>query len=602
MAVTQDLSQPVSVFISYSRKDQEHCEELRTHLRILELLGRIQIWYDGDLKPGDEWEAEIYAKFCSSQIILLLISANFFASKYCSEREWPEAMSRHRAKKTIIVPVLVRSCMFAEAPPGQFMVLPKNSKSVDKWDNRDEAYESITKSLSEFLDKTFGELVKRDVWEESANAEAAANVATLQRNGEPTNAPAPSPVSDQKPLAPPPLAPPLVAIPLLAPPLVATPTQDPPLVSDEEFAQTLKASITKATPDVLVCFVDQYRRQKIAELRKWCLNPNDPLFDGLAAHVVEAPSPGDAINWARKRPESSVLILDGFEPTGQQLDEFLLPGETELPCNLIFNEPEMQDFALVEASASMLRPVRAVTSDETLLSSLRKALLKIRADQCATVRVMRTPEDLQAFFSMRYQVWTELGYLAPNKACPETPWELDYTDRTSIPLGLFSKADGRLLGAARLVRGFGEEDARQIETISHMLRNRGTNILMRNFENPDALSHPFDILGELDRFSEYYRDLVVHQISKAEVSRVVVSPACRKLGLGEVMVDSLCSLAIDHSIQVLFLACKTQHADFYQRSGFHTIPGVAGKQFLTYAVECLAMERKLESEGVVVRG
>ena len=241
----------------------------------------------------------------------------------------------------------------------------------------------------------------------------------------------------------------------------------------------------------------------------------------------------------------------------------------------------------------MLQPVHAITTDATLLGALRKSLLLVRTRQFAEARVLSGPEELAAFFELRYRIWSELGYLSPNKVCPQTPWELDFTDRTSLPLGIFSKADGKLLGAARLVRGFGEDNHDQIKTIEEMLRNRNAPILQNNFRYPDGQSHPFDILGELDRFREYYRDLVRRGISKAEISRVVVAPECRKFGLGEVIVDTLCSLARIHAIRVLFLACHTKHAVFYERCGFHAIRDVAGSQFLTYPVPCIAMEREL---------
>ncbi|MFO0868456.1 MAG: GNAT family N-acetyltransferase [Pirellulales bacterium] len=184
---------------------------------------------------------------------------------------------------------------------------------------------------------------------------------------------------------------------------------------------------------------------------------------------------------------------------------------------------------------------------------------------------------MASFFELRHRVWKEMGYLSPEKECPQVPWELDYTDRTSLPLGIFSKADGRLLGAARLVRGFGEDDPRQIRIIEDMLRLRNAANLVRNFRYPDSVAHPFDILGELDKFKEYYRNLVLRGISKAEVSRVVVDPDYRKLGFGEVIVDTVCSLARSHGIPGLFLACHRRHAAFYERSGFSPIQGVAGQ-------------------------
>jgi len=272
------------------------------------------------------------------------------------------------------------------------------------------------------------------------------------------------------------------------------------------------------------------------------------------------------------------------------------PAQEPWPLNLIINAPEWESPAGLGGSTSLLQPVHVVTSDDTLLPVLRKSLLVVRTRQCAAARVLSTPEELAAFFELRYRVWSELGYLAPHKVCAQTPWELDYTDRTSLPLGVFSKASGKLLGGARLVRAFGEDNLSQIRTIEAMLRQRDARVLLQNFRYPDSVSHPFDLLGELNRFQEYYCDLVRSGIRKAEVSRVVVDADYRRLGFGEVIVETLCSLARVHAIRVLFLACHSRHAGFYRRCGFRTIRGVTGERFLTYEVPCVAMEQELQGE------
>jgi predicted GNAT family N-acyltransferase len=300
---------------------------------------------------------------------------------------------------------------------------------------------------------------------------------------------------------------------------------------------------------------------------------------------------GEAIARALADPQSTLLVLDGFPPDAPQIEEALGHLEPPHPFNVIFHEPEFATFGPSEASASLLHPVHIVTSAKTLRVALRKSLLRIRTQEWVRPCVLTTPGDLQAFFELRYRIWTDLHYLAPDKVCPDTPWELDYTDRTSLHLGLFSKRDGNLLAGGRLVRDLGMENATIVQTIDTMLRNRGTTRLIEQFEYPRTITHPFDILGALDGFSAYYRDLVRAGTAKAEVSRVIVDDQHRKRGLGEVVVDTLCSLARTRDIHRVFLACHVKHKDFYERSGFQAVEGVTGEKFLTYNVPCLAMER-----------
>jgi|GEM_PF-4346997 len=556
---------PVKIFISYSRKDKRYLEELRTYLKFHENNNEIEVWHDGNLTPGDDWETAIHERFCSAQVILLLISADFFASDYCWRRELPAAIQRHKDGNATVVPVIIRPCEWQKAAPAKLMVLPKNSVAVKEWRDRDQAYKNITKDLCDYLDQKYGALDcttgSDDLWSNrDTRIVRALDTAT--------------------------------DIPVLEAPT----TKKVDSAADPGVGRVMTVTAVEprsALPEVVVCFLHAERQYKLQYLRKWCHAPNDPLFEGQAAQVVQMVSLREAVERARARPETTILLLDGFEPSCPQLDEFAIASATNRPFNLIVNAPEWKPDVTHGASASMLGPVHAVSSDETLLATLRKSLLSIRARTHAEARVLHTKDEFAAYFELRYNVWSELGYLAPFKICAQTPWELDYTDRSSLPVGVFSRKNGELIAAARLVRAFGEDNRKYIQLIDEMLRERQSKTLIQNFVYPNSVSHPFDILGELDQFKDYYRNLVRRGISKAEVSRVVVSGKCRKQGLGEVVVDTICDLARSQAIQVLFLACRAEHFDFYQRCGFHSVRGVTGPRFLTYPVDCIAMDRQL---------
>lgn len=52
----------------------------------------ISDWYDNDTLPGDHWSEEIAQKPRSAEIVLLLVSPDFVASKYCYEIELEKVM------------------------------------------------------------------------------------------------------------------------------------------------------------------------------------------------------------------------------------------------------------------------------------------------------------------------------------------------------------------------------------------------------------------------------------------------------------------------------------------------------------------------------
>jgi GNAT superfamily N-acetyltransferase len=350
-------------------------------------------------------------------------------------------------------------------------------------------------------------------------------------------------------------------------------------------------------PEVVVCFLHPERRKKLPEWRKWSNLTNVAVStSGIAATMVESSSLEQAAERLRTGPERKILLLDGFEPDSAALKEIPALEGVLSRCDVIFNAPEWEEFVERPASSSLLTLQRAVTTDATVAESLRKMVLRTRARNLMTPRLLASEDELREYFSLRYRVWTELGYLPQAQRCSRIQWELDFTDRTSLPVGFFSRSNGTLLALARLVRGFGEENAALVRTIDKMIEETGSDVLRRRFLYPAAgQQHPFDILGELKEFQPYYRTLVTSGVTKAELSRVIVHPDWQKHKFGEVIVDTLCALARIQRIRVLFLACRTEHERFYARCGFRALPNITGTHFLSYNVPCLAMERRFWS-------
>lgn len=46
---------PVKVFFCYAREDEALLNKLKTHLRPLERVGIIEMWYDREIHAGSEW-------------------------------------------------------------------------------------------------------------------------------------------------------------------------------------------------------------------------------------------------------------------------------------------------------------------------------------------------------------------------------------------------------------------------------------------------------------------------------------------------------------------------------------------------------------------
>src|SRR5437667_9798619 len=97
----------LDLFISYSHADRELRDELAKHLSGLRNLGIINDWFDGDIIEGTEWEQELLHHLNTAQIILLLVSADFIASKFSYQIEMQRALERHDAGLARVIPIIL---------------------------------------------------------------------------------------------------------------------------------------------------------------------------------------------------------------------------------------------------------------------------------------------------------------------------------------------------------------------------------------------------------------------------------------------------------------------------------------------------------------
>jgi small GTP-binding protein len=96
------------VFISYSHKDHKHLEKLTTtYLAVLENEGLIKPWTDGEIRAGEDWDKCIRNEMREADIVILLLSEDFFASKYIQGVECELARKRKKLEEVEIIPVVL---------------------------------------------------------------------------------------------------------------------------------------------------------------------------------------------------------------------------------------------------------------------------------------------------------------------------------------------------------------------------------------------------------------------------------------------------------------------------------------------------------------
>ena len=149
MASPKPPASSIKLFYSYSHKDEALRKKLETHLSLLQSEGVISGWHDRRILAGTEWDRAISENLDRAGIILLLVSAEFLASRYCRDVEIARAMERHESGTARVIPVILRPVDWHTAPFGKLQALPQDGKAVTEWTNRDKAFTDIARGIRE---------------------------------------------------------------------------------------------------------------------------------------------------------------------------------------------------------------------------------------------------------------------------------------------------------------------------------------------------------------------------------------------------------------------------------------------------------------------
>lgn len=145
--------QTFQVFCSYSHEDRTFQDSLAKHLASLRRTGRIELWYDKEIRAGDKWADEISENLEKADIVLLLVSANFIASDYCYAIEMKRALELHDSEQATAIPIIIKPCDWTITPIGALQALPSEAKPVSSWNQADEAWTDVSQGLRRTIEK-----------------------------------------------------------------------------------------------------------------------------------------------------------------------------------------------------------------------------------------------------------------------------------------------------------------------------------------------------------------------------------------------------------------------------------------------------------------
>jgi predicted GNAT family N-acyltransferase len=341
------------------------------------------------------------------------------------------------------------------------------------------------------------------------------------------------------------------------------------------------------TVELGVVFGGPNDRLWLPRLREW-ITSNASFFGKLGVRPVVKPlgSPKEALGWRDELPNERVVVAFGFSHYDFER------GKIDASCEPII----VPNNAAVGANA-LVSPeivgVRVAATRPDITEQLRKSLIRVALFQKRIeVRAPGTDAELSGYFSLRYRVWKEVGYLRDENKDSQVEWEVDFWDRTAVPLCAITP-DGKVIGCVRLISNLGDEESAYVARIQSLLDQAGDRRLKGLFRFQNTPVHPFDVLFEFPGFWSKFRDLLRSRTSIAEIGRVAVDPKYRGRCLSEVLVDSAVSLAKSRGVECLLLACHEELRPLYAKCGFQPVQGLRSEKFFNIQVPSIVMERRI---------
>jgi tetratricopeptide (TPR) repeat protein len=150
------LSKAIKIFFSYdtsTSKDKRLFDQLANHLSILKRQQLIQECYDSAISAGNDIARCVEAYMNTVDIIVLLISADFFASERCYQLEMKRAVELSKTGAVRLIPVILRPTDWKVFPLSEYSPLPPDGTPVSRWKNIDAALVEVVKGIRKVIEE-----------------------------------------------------------------------------------------------------------------------------------------------------------------------------------------------------------------------------------------------------------------------------------------------------------------------------------------------------------------------------------------------------------------------------------------------------------------
>lgn len=125
-----EKEQRTNVFIGYHRKDRHYLERLKAHMARYERDKLLNVWDDLTVKPGMNYQEELEHALNNAKIAILLVSPDFIASDFIDGNVLPPLLQRAEKGGAVILPVILKPCVFEDTALQQFQPFNDPSKPL----------------------------------------------------------------------------------------------------------------------------------------------------------------------------------------------------------------------------------------------------------------------------------------------------------------------------------------------------------------------------------------------------------------------------------------------------------------------------------------
>jgi internalin A len=146
------------IFISYSTSDARLKDQLLVRLKPMrESAGLVEWWHDRFITPGEDWDGEIKTELEKADEILLLVSAQFLASRYIRDVEMKRAIERANNGEALLIPIVLENCGWRNEQFGKFNALPRKGTPIRDAKPQRNAWYAVEEELRDVFKKLSNE-------------------------------------------------------------------------------------------------------------------------------------------------------------------------------------------------------------------------------------------------------------------------------------------------------------------------------------------------------------------------------------------------------------------------------------------------------------